>query len=184
MASLLNCGSESLGIYTLNLNELHDACIDQLFPRKTTWMFVIKDVLMSLSGKTPHLYRHDIVQLHAKRESNNTPSHKFSAQVDSVMNKIPERFVPWKSSATSSKIADTKGCTRCCVGRNPYNGYKYLCGVTASGIFLMQWYNPLNKFMLLKVGCELQGEQKRLNRLCFLYSNSSSTCRHICPYLK
>ncbi|KAI1295395.1 Mitogen-activated protein kinase kinase kinase kinase 3 [Halotydeus destructor] len=139
---LLGCEE---GIYTLNLNELHDACIDQLFPRRTTWMYVIKDFVMTLSGKTPHLYRHDIVQLHVK----STQSHKFSAQVDSVMNKIPERFVPWKLSATS-KIADTKGCTRCCVGRNPYNGYKYLCGATPNGIFLMQWYNPLNKFMLLK----------------------------------
>lgn len=140
---LLGCEE---GIYTLNLNELHDACIDQLFPRRTTWMFVIKDVLMSMSGKTPHLYRHDIALMHSRTNQ----GHKFSAQVDSVINKIPERFVPWKLSATS-KIADTKGCTRCCVGRNPYNGYKYLCGVTPNGIFLMQWYNPLNKFMLLKV---------------------------------
>lgn len=138
---LLGCEE---GIYTLNLNELHDACLDQLYPRKTTWLFVIGDVLMSLSGKTPHLYRHDLVQLHSKS------SHRFSIPVDSMINKIPERFVPWKLTATS-KIADTKGCTRCCVGRNPYNGYKYLCGVTQNGLFLMQWYNPLNKFMLLKV---------------------------------
>ena len=137
---LLGCEE---GIYTLNLNQLHDACIDQLYPRRTTWMFVIKDVLMSLSGKTPHLYRHDLVQLHNKN------SHKFSLPVDSMINKIPERFVPWKLTATS-KISDTKGCTKCCVARNPYNGYKYLCGVSPNGIFLMQWYNPLNKFMLLK----------------------------------
>lgn len=38
----------------------------------------------------------------------------------------------------------------CSVGR-PYNGYKYLCGATPSGLFLMQWYDPLHKFMLLKV---------------------------------
>ena len=36
------------------------------------------------------------------------------------------------------------------MGRNPYNGYKYLCGATPNGVFLMQWYDPLNKFMLLK----------------------------------
>ncbi|RWS03817.1 mitogen-activated protein kinase kinase kinase kinase 5-like protein [Dinothrombium tinctorium] len=137
---LLGCEE---GIYFLNLNELHDACIDQLYPRRTVWMYVIQDVLMSLSGKTLHLYRHDLVQLYSKT------THKFSLPVDSMINKIPERFVPWKFTATS-KIADTKGCTRCCVARNPYNGYKYLCGATPNGIFLMQWYNPLNKFMLLK----------------------------------
>lgn len=50
------------------------------------------------------------------------------------------------------QVPDTKGTLRCCVGRNPYNGYKYLCGATNSSLYLMQWYDPLNKFMLLKVG--------------------------------
>ncbi|KAL4703949.1 hypothetical protein ACJJTC_009554 [Scirpophaga incertulas] len=51
------------GIYTLNLNELHETAMDQLFPRRTTWLYVIKDVLMSLSGKTSCLYRHELVAL-------------------------------------------------------------------------------------------------------------------------
>ncbi|CAL1274141.1 unnamed protein product [Larinioides sclopetarius] len=127
------------GIYTLNLNELHDATVDQLYPRRTVWLFVIQNMLMSLSGKSPQLYQHDLIQLYAKQ------SNKFSLQ----MNKIPEKFVPRKFSATS-KVPDTKGCKRCCVGRNPYNGYKYLCGALRNGLFLMQWYNPLKKFMLLK----------------------------------
>ena len=38
------------------------------------------------------------------------------------------------------QVNNTKGCTKCCVGRNPYNGYKYLCGSTPTGVFLMQWY--------------------------------------------
>ncbi|XP_033211274.1 mitogen-activated protein kinase kinase kinase kinase 5 isoform X3 [Belonocnema kinseyi] len=127
------------GIYNLNLNELHDAAIDQLYPRRTIWMYVIKDVLMSLSGKTPQLYRHDLLAMQSKQ------THRFSLH----MNKIPERLVPRKFALTT-KVPDTKGCTKCCVGRNPYNGYKYLCGAMSAGIFLMQWYDPLNKFMLLK----------------------------------
>lgn len=127
------------GIFNLNMNELHDAAIDQLFPRRTTWLYVIKDVLMSLSGKSCQLYRHDLIALHSKQ------THRFSLH----MNKIPERLVPRKFALTT-KVPDTKGCTQCCVTRNPYNGYKYLCGATPSGIFLMQWYDPLNKFMLLK----------------------------------
>ena len=39
------------GIYTLNLNELHENAMDLLYPRRTTWMFVIKDVLMTISGQ-------------------------------------------------------------------------------------------------------------------------------------
>merc|ERR1719336_989840 len=65
------------------------------------------------------------------------------------MYKIPSKFVPKKFTMTS-KVTNTKGCSKCCVGRNPYNGYKYLCGSTPNGVFLMQWYDPLNKFMLLK----------------------------------
>lgn len=38
------------GIYTLNLNEIHENAMDLLYPRRTAWMFVIKDVLMTLSG--------------------------------------------------------------------------------------------------------------------------------------
>lgn len=66
------------------------------------------------------------------------------------MTRIPERLMP-RRFALTTKVPDTKGCIKCCVGRNPYNGYKYLCGAMSSGIFLMQWYDPLNKFMLLKV---------------------------------
>ncbi|XP_020283370.1 mitogen-activated protein kinase kinase kinase kinase 5 isoform X2 [Pseudomyrmex gracilis] len=127
------------GIYNLNLNELHETAIDQLYPRRTIWMYVIKDVLMSLSGKTPQLYRHDLLAMLSKQ------THRFSLH----MNKIPERLVPRKFALTT-KVPDTKGCTKCCVARNPYNGYKYLCGAMPAGIFLMQWYDPLNKFMLLK----------------------------------
>jgi CNH domain len=38
------------GIFNLNMNEIHDAVIDQLYARRTVWLYVIKDVLMSLSG--------------------------------------------------------------------------------------------------------------------------------------
>ncbi|XP_076034017.1 MAP4K3-like protein hppy isoform X11 [Oratosquilla oratoria] len=134
------------GIYTLNLNELHEAAMEQLVPTRTTWMFVIKDVVMTISGKGPYLYRHELLGLHSRH------MHKFSLP----MNKIPERFLPRKYAITT-KVPDTKGTLRSCVGRNPYNGYKYLCGATASSLYLMQWYDPLNKFMLLKQSdCYLQ----------------------------
>jgi len=49
-------------------------------------------------------------------------------------------------------MADTKGCYRCCVVSNSDDYHMYLCAAMPSNILLMQWYDPLNKFMLLKVG--------------------------------
>lgn len=134
------------GIYCLNLNELHDATLDQLYPRKTSWLYVIKNVLMSISGKTSHVYRHDLVQLYSKKNFN----FGLPSTMDSMINRIPEKLMPRKFMTATARVPDTKGCLRCCVGRNTFNGYKYLCGITSASIFLMQWYNPLNKFMLLK----------------------------------
>ncbi|KAG7295160.1 hypothetical protein JYU34_022129 [Plutella xylostella] len=130
------CFSAEEGIYSLNLNELHETAMDQLYPRRTIWLHVIKDVLMSLSGKTPSLYRHSLVALLAARKSR-------------TLLALPPRLLP-RRHALSTRASDTRGCTRCAVARNPYNGYKYLCGATPSGLFLMQWYDPLHKFMLLK----------------------------------
>lgn len=127
------------GLYTMNLNEIHENSMELLHPRPCVWLYIVKDVMMSLSGKGPSLYRHDLLLLHNKH------SHRFSLPVS----KLHERLMPRRFVMTT-KVPDTKGCQRCCVGRNPYNGYKYLCAALPSSILLMQWYDPLNKFMLLK----------------------------------
>lgn len=96
------------------------------------------DVLMTLSGKTTHLYRHDLIGLHSN--------------VGRAGNRFPlDRLLVPKRLSQSQRVPETRNCLRVCVGKNPYNGYRYLCGATPSGVFLMQWYDPLNKFMLLKV---------------------------------
>lgn len=105
------------GIFTLNMNELHEAEIVQMYPRRTIWLYVIKDFVMSLSGeffkgslrnvlnsfdgfigKTPQLYRHDLIAIHSKQ------THRFSLH----MKKIPEKLVPRKFALTT-KVPDTKG---------------------------------------------------------------------------
>ncbi|CAG9573016.1 unnamed protein product [Danaus chrysippus] len=129
------------GIYTLNLNELHETAMDQLCPRRTIWMHVIKDVLMSLSGKTPSLYRHELLSLSGSGRGGRSGARSLRV--------VPSRLLP-RRFAPTTRVPDTRGCTRCAVARSPYNGYKYLCGATPAGLFLMQWYDPLRKFMLLK----------------------------------
>jgi hypothetical protein len=49
--------------------------------------------------------------------------HHVPLLIQSLSWQIPEKFVPKKFSMTT-KVPDTKGCSKCCVGRNPYNGYK------------------------------------------------------------
>ncbi|CAB4064143.1 MAP4K5 [Lepeophtheirus salmonis] len=74
----------------------------------------IKDVLMTQSGKTCSLYRHDLLGLHSKQSDRLTISMN-------AMHKIPSKLFPKKFTMTT-KVPNTKGVIKCCVGRNPYNG--------------------------------------------------------------
>ncbi|XP_077393976.1 mitogen-activated protein kinase kinase kinase kinase 5 isoform X8 [Festucalex cinctus] len=140
------------GIYTLNLNELHEATMEQLFPRKCTWLYVINNNLMSLSGKNFQLYSHNLIGLFEQLKK---PGLAAQLQTHRFPDKILPRadrdlFCPLRRFALTTKIPDTKGCHKCCIVRNPYTGHKYLCGALQSGIVLLQWYEPMQRFMLIK----------------------------------
>lgn len=93
---------------------------------------------------------------------------------------LPEHntdFHLYRRFALSTKIPDTKGCLQCRVGkswpcgagrgsvspspcppppspavRNPYTGSTFLLAALPASLLLLQWYEPLQKFLLLKVG--------------------------------
>ncbi|XP_033465964.1 mitogen-activated protein kinase kinase kinase kinase 2 isoform X1 [Epinephelus fuscoguttatus] len=135
------------GIYILNLNELHEDTLERLLPQRCTWLYVMNNVLMSVSGKSSQLYSHSLTalfeqrgHLQKKHSSLSLTTSRFTERISSSHRKF----------AISVKIPDTKGCRRCSVARNPYTDSTFLCGAVPSGLVLLLWYEPLQKFMHLK----------------------------------
>uniref|UniRef100_A0AAQ5XNI6 Mitogen-activated protein kinase kinase kinase kinase n=1 Tax=Amphiprion ocellaris TaxID=80972 RepID=A0AAQ5XNI6_AMPOC len=133
------------GIYTLNLNELHEDTLEKLLPQRCTWLYVMNNVLMSVSGKSSHLYSHSLTALFEQKGH----LQKKHSSLSLGNNRFTERINPRKF-AVSVKIPDTKGCRRCSVARNPYTDSTFLCAAVPSGLVLLLWYEPLQKFMHLK----------------------------------
>uniref|UniRef100_A0A8C1J900 Mitogen-activated protein kinase kinase kinase kinase n=1 Tax=Cyprinus carpio TaxID=7962 RepID=A0A8C1J900_CYPCA len=133
------------GVYILNLNELHEDTLEKLLPQRCTWLYVMNNVLMSISGKSSHLYSHRLTALFEQRGH----LQRKQGHMSLGTNRFTERIIHRKF-AVSVKIADTKGSRKCSVARNPYTDSTFLCAAVPSGLVLLLWYEPLQKFMHLK----------------------------------
>ncbi|XP_042295919.1 mitogen-activated protein kinase kinase kinase kinase 2 [Sceloporus undulatus] len=133
------------GIYTLNLHELHEDTMEKLLPHRCAWLYCMNNVLLTLAGKSSQISSHNLLGLFEQRRQ----LQKRQVPLSLATNRLTERIIPRKF-ALSAKIADTKGCLKCRVVRNPYSGSTFLCAALPSSLALLQWYEPLQKFMLLK----------------------------------
>ncbi|XP_048022475.1 mitogen-activated protein kinase kinase kinase kinase 6 [Megalobrama amblycephala] len=133
------------GIYTLNLNELHEDTMEKLLPQRCSWLYVMNNVLMSVSGKSSQLTSHSLPTLFEYRRNMQRRQGHLAINAHRLSTKINAR-----KYAMSVKIPDTKGCRRCSVVRNPYTDSVFLCAAVPSGLILLMWYDPLQKFMQLK----------------------------------
>ncbi|VDM19696.1 unnamed protein product [Wuchereria bancrofti] len=128
------------GIFTLDMDELHEAAMLLIHKRRCSWLYVQKNTLMAVQGRTPYLYRHDLVALCQRN---------LTQRISKPMNKIPEKYLP-KKLAITTRLPETKDVIHCNVARSGVNGNVYLCCATPSAVILFQWYEPLAKFLILK----------------------------------
>uniref|UniRef100_A0A2K5DAF2 Mitogen-activated protein kinase kinase kinase kinase n=1 Tax=Aotus nancymaae TaxID=37293 RepID=A0A2K5DAF2_AOTNA len=131
------------GIYTLNLHELHEDTLEKLISHRCSWLYCVNNVLLSLSGKSTHIWAHDLPGLFEQRRL------QQQAPLSIPTNRLTQRIIP-RRFALSTKIPDTKGCLQCRVVRNPYTGATFLLAALPASLLLLQWYEPLQKFLLLK----------------------------------
>ncbi|KAH8861461.1 Mitogen-activated protein kinase kinase kinase kinase 5 [Schistosoma japonicum] len=147
------------GIYCLQLKGLSENSLELLFPRRCLWLSVTRDTMMSLSGRHPQLYAHNLVSLmklkshgHSVNGSSGTSigggggitNFSAASKFGKFVKLFPKRFSP------SKKLPDTKGCRCANVTRNPFNGAKYLCAAMTNEILVMEWFNPISSFIEIK----------------------------------
>uniref|UniRef100_A0A6Q2WQW2 Mitogen-activated protein kinase kinase kinase kinase n=1 Tax=Esox lucius TaxID=8010 RepID=A0A6Q2WQW2_ESOLU len=130
------------GIYTLNLNELHEDTMEKLLPQRCSWLYVMNNVLMSISGKSSQLCSQRLTTLFDQRRQKR--QGHLSINTHLIIGQFTLLSLPFFLSST-----------KCMSVRNPYTDSTFLCAVVPTGLVLLLWYEPLQKFMKLKVSVSL-----------------------------
>ncbi|KAJ6667050.1 hypothetical protein lerEdw1_019053 [Lerista edwardsae] len=154
------------GIYTLNLNELHETSMEQV--KLLNFIHIIYRDYLIMQGKCKsYLLLYQLI---------NFPTEYFPGSLQFLQKYQIQNGVKsavWHGYFTTVKSEYQNGemfgdvmalvfGSRVYVGfagtcslhefimRNPYSGHKYLCGALQSSIVLLEWVEPMQKFMLIK----------------------------------
>ncbi|KAL3068137.1 hypothetical protein niasHT_038127 [Heterodera trifolii] len=131
------------GIFAMDLTHLttEEEALFQLHERRCTWLYVVNDTLTALQGKTPYLYRHEMLQLFQQE----LITQKLAKSLD----KLPQKLKP-KSLMSTLRMPETRDCYQCNVERSINDENLYLCCAVPHAVLLFQWYEPLSRFVHLK----------------------------------
>uniref|UniRef100_A0A915ENN7 Mitogen-activated protein kinase kinase kinase kinase n=1 Tax=Ditylenchus dipsaci TaxID=166011 RepID=A0A915ENN7_9BILA len=157
------------GIFTLDLCELHDNSLSLIHERRCTWLYVINDVMIAMQGKTPYLYRHDILQL--------VQQQLITQKITKQMTKVPEKLKPAipRMFLTTVRLPETRDCFKCCVERSVTNANLYMGCAVPNAVLLFQWYEPLSRFIMMKrVDLERLPSSPQLQPFSLIFGSAAS----------
>ncbi|XP_065845182.1 mitogen-activated protein kinase kinase kinase kinase 5-like [Oscarella lobularis] len=117
----------SEGLYSLNASK-PEATMEQLLPRPCTYIYVMANVLVTIAGRNQHLCMTNLLD---------------------AQNRDPGPRLVRRKTGHTIKVQESKACMKCCVARNPFSEQQYLCAATPNKIILMQWYQPMQKFLMV-----------------------------------
>ncbi|CAI8010512.1 Mitogen-activated protein kinase kinase kinase kinase 5, partial [Geodia barretti] len=116
------------GLFSLLVTNNPDPVMEQVSSRPCHWIRVVENSMIWLSGRSNRIVSMTNLILLFRSES-------------------AQASLQHRSRQHTTKIADSKGCIKCCIARNPFTDQRYLIAVVPRGILLLQWFQPRHAFM-------------------------------------
>ena len=106
----------------------------RIFPRRCVWLFVYKDLLLSICGSPSYLYMHNLRALHGiafneGEEEGGTFEHSGGIRC-------------------TTKILSTLGVMRCCVAEDPRGRGTFVYAGRPEGVLVMKYHPPRESFLV------------------------------------
>jgi [mitogen-activated protein kinase] kinase 5 len=116
------------GLFSLLVTNNPDPVMEQVSSRPCHWVRVVENCMIWLSGRSNRIVSMTNLILLFRSES-------------------AQASLQHRSRQHTTKIADSKGCIKCCIARNPFTDQRYLIAIVPRGILLLQWFQPRHAFM-------------------------------------